>query len=362
MDTPPLVTSSAAGTALGDAGVLGLDSTTVLYGDDDLLKDGSSGFRIRFGGFFGPTRRFGYEGEYLGLSSNMDRFEATSDGTGSPILGRPFFNINPRQNGDGSLNPPPVQDAELVSFPNLLAGTVTVDSFTEFQSAAGRFRWNICCKERCSTGRCTACGYPPFSRIDFLAGYRHYGLDEGLTIVEDLRSLDSANAGTFDITDSFRTRNDFHGGEIGMAWEAGWNRWTLELLMNVGIGSTTQEVTIDGETTISPLVSASQTFEGGLLAQRSNIGTYSRSQFSMIPQINTNLGFYMTPRMRAIVGYSLIFWGSVVRPGDQIDLDVNPDLLPPEIDPLVGPLRPEFVFRETDYWIQGLNVGLDYRW
>ena len=132
--------------------------------------------------------------------------------------------------------------------------------------------------------------------------------------------------------------------------------------MNVAIGNTNQQVTIDGRTTTSPLVAPATTTSGGLLTQRSNIGTFEQDTFTMIPQLNTNLGFYLTPRLRFITGYSLLFWGSIVRPGDQIDLDLNPGLLPPELNPLTGPLRPEFAFRESNYWVQGLNLGLDYRW
>ena len=40
----------------------------------------------------------------------------------------------------------------------------------------------------------------------------------------------------------------------------------------------------------------------------------------------------------ALAGYSLIYFGNVVRAGDQIDLDVNPNLLPPEANPFTGPL------------------------
>ncbi|MFN9916623.1 MAG: BBP7 family outer membrane beta-barrel protein [Pirellulaceae bacterium] len=45
-----------------------------------------------------------------------------------------------------------------------------------------------------------------------------------------------------------------------------------------------------------------------------------------------------------------------------MDRDVNPNLLPPETTPFVGAERPRFSFRETDYWLQGGNVGLEYRW
>ena len=212
METPPLVTTSPAGTPASQAGVL--PDAQVLYGDEDLLTDGSSGFRIRFGGFFGPRRHWGYEAEYLSLSGNTETFTASSDGNGNPILARPFFNINPLDNNNDP-DPPPANDAQLVAYPGLLAGTITVTSTSDFQSAAGRLKFNLCCNcgSVCGNG-CTSCGYPRSSRLDLLLGYRHYGLDESLTIREDLTSIDATNPGTFDIRDTFETRNDFHGGEI----------------------------------------------------------------------------------------------------------------------------------------------------
>ena len=85
----------------------------------------------------------------------------------------------------------------------------------------------------------------------------------------------------------------------------------------------------------------------------------------MVPELGATLGYQMTRRLRVTAGYSAIYWGSVVRPGDQVDLDVNPLLLPPEqATPVVanGALRPQFQFVETDYWVQGLSFGADFRW
>jgi hypothetical protein len=46
---------------------------------------------------------------------------------------------------------------------------------------------------------------------------------------------------------------------------------------------------------------------------------------------------------------------NVVRPGDQIDLNVDPDLFPPAI----SGSQPKFVFRDADIWLQGINVGIE---
>jgi hypothetical protein len=101
---------------------------------------------------------------------------------------------------------------------------------------------------------------------------------------------------------------------------------------------------------------------GGLLAQRSNIGRHTTDDFAVVPQLGITLGYHVTPRLSLTLGYTFFYWSVVARPGEQIDLDVNPDLLPPERVPFQGALRPRFIYEGTDYWAQGLNLGLDYRW
>ena len=49
-----------------------------------------------------------------------------------------------------------------------------------------------------------------------LLGYRYLRLGESLTIREDLSQFSPEQ--DFDIKDEFRTRNEFHGGEIGVVW------------------------------------------------------------------------------------------------------------------------------------------------
>ena len=43
----------------------------------------------------------------------------------------------------------------------------------------------------------------------------------------------------------------------------------------------------------------------------------------MIPELGVNVGFMVFPRWRASFGYTVIFWGPVVRPGEQIDRDIK---------------------------------------
>jgi hypothetical protein len=98
-----------------------------------------------------------------------------------------------------------------------------------------------------------------------------------------------------------------------------------------------------------------------VLTQRTNIGDYQRDQFTMIPEIGLTLGVRVTDRLRATFGYTVLYFPSVVRPGDQIDTDVNPNLIPPETVPFTGALRPRFRYIESDYWAQGINLGAEFQ-
>jgi hypothetical protein len=200
------------------------------------------------------------------------------------------------------------------------------------------------------------------SRLDLLVGYRFVQLREGLTIREDLTSLRSApDQGNFDIVDDFQSTNTFHGADLGVAWQRRCGPWLLDVLGKLALGNTEQTVTIGGQTVISGSAANDGTYPGGLLAQRTNIGTYPRSVFAVMPELGVSLGYQFAPCLTAKVGYNFLYWSRVARPGDQIDLDVNPDLLPPE-EQFAGPARPSFDFGDTDFWAQGIRVGLEGAW
>ncbi|MCR9295745.1 MAG: BBP7 family outer membrane beta-barrel protein [bacterium] len=348
MRVPALVTTSPAGTARADAGVLGRSGTSVLYGaTEDLMgSDAISGVRIRFGWWLSNFPCWGVEGEYTGLGDTTENFIAQS--TGNPILARPFFNAL-----DGR------QDSELVAFPDVVSGTVGVSISSRFDGAAARFRKQFCGSSGCCFSQLACRSVPYSSRLDGTIGYRFWELAESIDIREQLQLLGNEN-GSFDILDHFDTRNLFNGVELGVLWQGRRGCWTADALMRLGIGNVNQLVTINGRTqTIENGVG--NTFDQGFLVQETNSGSYSRDKFTMIPELGVNVGYQLTKRLRATLGWTSIYWGNVVRPGDQIDLDVNPNLLPPSVDPRV-PLRPQFQFVETDYWVHGLSFGGEFRW
>ncbi len=104
---------------------------------------------------------------------------------------------------------------------------------------------------------------------------------------------------------------------------------------------------------------AASLLPGGLLALPSNIDVYDSNQFSVVPELGITLGYDFSPQLRAIIGYDFVYWNSVARPGDQIDLNLDPRQFPPPA--IVGATRPEFTLHTSDYWAQGVNLGLDLR-
>ena len=78
-----------------------------------------------------------------------------------------------------------------------------------------------------------------------------------------------------------------------------------------------------------------------------------------MPEIGFTLGYDLTPRLKATAGYTLLYWSNVARPGDQIDLNVDSRQFPPPHDG--DGTKPEFALHTSDFWAQGLNLGLDYR-
>jgi hypothetical protein len=59
------------------------------------------------------------------------------------------------------------------------------------------------------------------------------------------------------------------------------------------------------------------------------------------------------------VGYNLLFWSNVIRPGDQVDRVVDLTFVPN--GPAVaasGQLRPEPLFRQSNLFVNGLQLGV----
>jgi len=333
---PSLLSQSPTGTPLDQAGVLGTPGTQTIFGGGD----GTGGLRLggRYTlGFWvdDGCKSFGLEGSFFHLPSFTDSGFVGGDG----ITGRPFVN---------ALTGLP--DAELVSFPGVLAGTATADLRSSLMGADALLRCPLC-YDPCQTG----------PRCDLLVGYRwlHYG--EDLTVRENLfpQGQEFVPGTNIQVFDSFRVRNQFHGVFLGLAGTWRLERFTLEAMGRVSVGHLHRNVQINGQTTVLIPGEAAVVNKGGLLAQRSNIGNYDRSTWTAIPEADLRLGYDLTDHLRLFAGYSLLVLNDFYRVADVVDTTINPNLIPPGTGN--GPLRPAFQPNSGTIWVHGVTLGAELR-
>jgi len=331
---PPLVTTSPAGTDPSVAGVLGQSGTSTLLGSRLVNTNANSGWRVALGYWFDDCQCVGIEAGYLGFGRETTRFSASS--TAVPIIARPFYDTQSS-----------VQSAMLAAHPDFLEGSVSCNVASRLQAVDVLLRRNVFQRDS--------------DRMDFLFGWRFARLDENLRIdqfSEWTQSQGPIVVGTTkSLYDSFQARNQFNGAELGVVYREHVGRWSLETVMKLGLGCTHSRMDIDGMTTTTVPGGGTTSFAGDLLAQETNIGRYTQDQFAVVPELGVTLGYDLTCQLRATFGYTFLYWSQVARPASQ--LDTNASQLPPETP--TGSHQPAFDFVMSDYWAQGMNFGLEYR-
>jgi len=191
------------------------------------------------------------------------------------------------------------------------------------------------------------------STMTVVGGYQFARIDENLRISHSTDAVDIplVDPGTtFEVSDSFDARNEFHGGTIGLALEQTGPGWNLELLAKVAFGNMYQVVTVAGETVVTtpaPDSTVDRQAEG-LLAQGVNLGQHKRNQFAVAPEFAINCEYQLSQCLTVNIGYSYLYWSRVAQAGDQIDSN------------LTVPTG-EFAIRDNSYWLHGLNLGGELR-
>jgi hypothetical protein len=329
MRLPPLATAGAP-------------AAPAVLGGPDVARQAFSGGRFTAGTWLSDDHSVGFEAGYFFLGERTDRFDATSGGgPSSPVLARPFTDV---RTGQGGLL--------VVAGPDLGPGKVRASVSSALQGAPADLVYELyCC---------------PQYRVELHGGFRYQDLDEELNvgdaglIAPEVRLLGRREAA---VVDQFNTRNVFFGGEFGARGEYCWNHLVGTLSANLALGSDLETIHVVGSTVVAarrrPI-----SLPGGLLALPSNSGRFHDSEFSAIPQLGLQVGYQFNPYVRAFLGYNFLYWSNVARPGDQVDLGINPSQVPAlhGTGPSAGPARPAFVVHEADFWAQGLNVGAEFRY
>jgi hypothetical protein len=203
--------------------------------------------------------------------------------------------------------------------------------------------------------------------VDLLGGFRYLQLRESYTITTSSPYNPPNPADIWNTTDGFDARNRYYGLQVGARATYDRGPWLGNFAGKVALGTMQQRVSINGflETNDYNDYGATQVFPGGYFALPTNSGDHTQSRFAVVPEFALNLGYRLTPEATVLVGYSFLWASSVVRPGDQINRNINPTQTvswgnDPPVNP-VGPAQPSFSFATTDFWAQTLSVGFAYR-
>ena len=307
----------------------------------------ASGFRISLGVWLDPDNNLALDTNFFSLQRRSRTFSASSDDTGNPTLAFPYINQTPGT----------TMNMIFITSPGLMTGNVSVTSTMQLWGA--EMNGAIALWQYRDVGN----AYPSFE-LTGLVGLRYVDLLENLNISSMSTVLNMNPVAMLSLSDSFNTRNQFYGGQIGsrINWRS--DLFALDVTGKLAIGATHQSVDIQGTSTqTGPPGVLTGTFPGGLFAQQSNIGRVSTNQSSVIPAVEMKLSMFLTSNLRAFVGYDFMYWTQVLRPGNQIDRNIN--LTQSTVfgnGALLGAANPAPLFSRSDFWAQGITLGFEFRY
>jgi hypothetical protein len=333
---------SPAPTPLVTDGVVGQPGTRVLLGGEDVGTSPSPGFRLSAG--YSPDDRWGVESSVFYVPPRSTTASVASSGQpGSTNLFIPFFDVTTRRESTTGL-------ARVASF----AGSATEE-----------LRNSVLGAELSATMRLPA---PGPLRVDALGGFRYLRLRETYTFSTSSPDVPPQPVDVFQTTDEFAATNNFFGLQAGARARMDRGAWFLSGVLKVALGAMVESVEIDGRlvTNDFTVFATPQTFAGGYFAQpAANMGKHTRSVFTVVPEVGLTLGYRVTPSLSVVAGYTFLYASNVVRAPEQINRNINPSAAPAFTGspPAArsGPGEPTFKFNWSDFWAQGLNVGLALR-
>lgn len=207
--------------------------------------------------------------------------------------------------------------------------------------------------------------------LDLLTGFRYFGHEEDLEIVDRSRILAGGVAAfngfgvgsgaTLTVSDTFGARTNFYGGTAGarFSWGRG-GAMFIDLSGKVSIGGVRQIVQVDGTTTVSqgPFITPTTT-QGGFLASGNQLGRRSEGRFAVLPEGDLKIGFQLSNAINIFAGYQVIYLSSVARAGDQLNRNIALTQLPTAPTFNGRPVGAQVTtIVDDDLWIHGFNFGV----
>jgi hypothetical protein len=321
---PPLVTTDPTTEAATTAGIL--PDAAILFGNGRIGSGIQGGGRIDVGTWLNPNQCVGIGDRVFGIGKDASTFTANSANT--PVLAIPFVNFATGAN-----------DALLIAYPGLRSGEINValNSSLISNDVYAKF---LLCRDWCH-------------RLDFITGWNYTRVDEDA----ELRTVSTVTevggtipTGTVRHTlDQWTATNDFNGAIFGLQWQRNCGCWTTTAMARMSIGNMHETMVINGSSTIRVPGQGATTTTGGALTAASNVGQFNRNEFTAITEVGLNLGYRFAPCTQFLFGYSFLYINDIASAGSAIDTSIGTN---------AGVTRPQFGFRHSDFWAQGINLGV----
>jgi Putative beta barrel porin-7 (BBP7) len=296
--------------------------------DDRINGDLKSGYRLGAGVWIDKPNGTGIEAIYSSFLSTENT--NTFVGGSNVILARPFVDVVQRNPSLLRLSDPA----------GTMRGIAQVRSTFDSNGA----ELNVLPRGPAMIGE----------EMHWILGVRYSSLEENLTVA----AASTSNGLSVSDFDSFTTRNRFYGPQVGGNWHWDRDRLGIDFTLKMAIGGMTQETSIDGGSTAMFTSGARLDRPGGLLALQSNIGDFNRTKLAWVRDTSLGLTYRVMDNVQLRLGYEFFWVSSVLRPGQQIDLGVNPTLLPFNGGSVSGPIRPWYKPDGEIFWMHGVNVGV----
>ncbi len=333
---PQLVTTRRPANDPATDGLIGRSDTTNLFGGSKVLREATQGIRGELGIYFDDCKSNGIVLRFFDVGSNSLSYNSTP--TSEPVVMRPFFSTANN-----------AQSTIAVNYPSSTSGSLNATTSSDVYGGDILFRKLIL--RDCA------------GRLEFLAGYQSARLADSLRIDSTTTALTNTPApvGTISqLSDRFATTNRFNGMALGLNGIMRERCWSLSGMVKLGFGNMERSVAIDGSSTITVPGNpgSTSTTANGLLARGTNDGNYVMNTFIVSPETNLTLGYRLTRRLEATVGYSYLGLPKVARVADQLD----PQLASNLSNPPTGASTPSFSLRESNYSLHSLDYGLQWRY
>ena len=194
-----------------------------------------------------------------------------------------------------------------------------------------------------------------------LAGLRYLDLSETFALNCDIQGVSGPYAGQSGVVhDRFETRNYFSGANFGLRARHLSGPLSVEISGRVALGLNHEVENVAGGFYSYNFTAPYASGPEGVFAQPANEGRTSSDRFAMVPELQLKIGYALSSRLRATLGYDFLYFSNVLRAGDQLNRELPKGQTFNQADPTISSTSPVRLFKTTDFFTHGVSLGLEF--